>query len=137
MIRGPDAFLYLCVAAGSGIGSVARHAVAVLLPPAATGGWPLATFAVNVGGSCLLGFFAAMTGPDGPWLVRPALRQGVMIGFCGGLTTFSAFSLEGVLLLHVHEVLETCGYVLLSLTGWLAAAWLGHAAAFRLIRPGD
>jgi CrcB protein len=126
--------IYLWVALGSGVGSVLRYAAGGLAPAEITWGWPLATLGVNVIGSAFIGFFAAMSGPDGRWLVSPAVRQGVMIGLCGGLTTFSAFSLEGVLLLHVGELLETFSYVLVSLIGWLAAAWLGHAAALWLNR---
>lgn len=131
----PNAFpIYAYVAIGSGAGSVLRYAAGWLAPVEVTWGWPLATLGVNVIGSWFIGFFAAMSGPDGRWLVSPAARQGVMVGLCGGLTTFSAFSLEGVLLLHVGELLETFFYVLVSLIGWLAAAWLGHATALRLNR---
>ncbi len=130
----PASAMYVWVAVGSGVGSVLRYAAGWVAPAEATWGWPLATLGVNVLGSCFIGFFAAMAGPDGRWLISPAVRQGVMVGLCGGLTTFSAFSLEGVLLLHVGELLETFSYVLVSLIGWLAAAWFGHAAALRLIR---
>jgi len=126
--------IYAWVAIGSGVGSLLRYVTGGLAPAEMTWGWPLATLGVNVMGSWFIGFFAAMTGPDGRWLVSPVVRQGVMVGFCGGLTTFSAFSLEGVVLLHVGQLLETFAYVLVSLIGWLAAAWLGHAAAIRLIR---
>lgn len=126
--------IYAWVAVGSGVGSVLRFVVGGLAPAGATWGWPLATFGVNVAGSCFIGFFAAMSGPDGRWLVSPELRQGVMVGLCGGLTTFSAFSLEGVVLLHVGQLLTTFAYVLVSLIGWLAAVWLGHMAAIRLMR---
>lgn len=125
---------YLLVAAGSGLGSLLRHAINMALPVHATWAWPVATFGVNALGSCFIGFFATMTGPDGRWLIRPAVRQGVMIGFCGGLTTFSAFSLEGVLLMYLHDLLEATLYTLVSLVSWLVAAWGGQAIALRLIR---
>jgi CrcB protein len=49
---------------------------------------------VNISGSFVIGFFATLTGPDGRLLVGTTARQLVMIGLCGGYTTFSSFSLQ-------------------------------------------
>jgi hypothetical protein len=49
---------------------------------------------VNVLGSFIIGFFAMLTAPEGRFVVSLIIRQFVMVGFCGGYTTFSAFSLQ-------------------------------------------
>ena len=56
--------------------------------------FPLGTLVVNVSGSFLVGFFAAFTDSEGPFLVPPRCRQFFMIGVCGGYTTCSSFSLR-------------------------------------------
>jgi PII-like signaling protein len=49
---------------------------------------------VNVFGSFIIGFFATLTGPDGRVMASTETRQFVMVGICGGYTTFSSFSLQ-------------------------------------------
>jgi CrcB protein len=102
--------------------------VALLLPQA-QGDLPWATFVANVSGCFVIGFYAALTGPDGRLFAGPRMRQFVMTGICGGYTTFSGFSLETFGFLSVGDLGSAALYLALSLAGWLAAVWLGHIAA--------
>jgi CrcB protein len=124
--------LYGCVAAGGVLGSVARYLVALLIP--ATFGFPFATLFVNVTGSFIIGFYSTLTGPDGRVLAGTRQRQFVMTGFCGGYTTFSAFSLETFRLLHGGMTRTAFSYIAVSVVSWLLAVWFGHKLASRVNR---
>lgn len=129
--------IYLGVAAGGALGSLARWGVSVLTLQLCGDVFLWGTLAVNVIGSFLIGIYFTLTEPDGRYLVAPAARQFVLAGFCGGFTTFSAFSLETVLLLRAAEWLFAAIYVLSSLVLWFVGVWLGHAIALRANRlPG-
>lgn len=56
--------------------------------------FPVGTLLVNVLGSFLIGLIFFLTASEGRWVVDPVMRQFLMIGFCGGFTTFSSFSLQ-------------------------------------------
>ncbi len=128
---------YLWVALGSALGGVARYACSSL----AAGAWgetfPLGTLLVNVVGSFVIGFFATATGPDGRVLVSPDARQFVMVGLCGGYTTFSAFSWQTLVLLQEGDLDRAGLNVGLSVALCLASVWLGAvaAAALNRLRP--
>ena len=126
------AILYACVAAGGMIGSIARYAASLLIPPLSA--FPLATLFVNVTGSFIIGFYSTLTGPDGRWFATTRQRQFVMTGICGGYTTFSAFSLDTFRLLHDHLTATALLYIVVSVVTWLVAVWLGHVLANRLNR---
>jgi CrcB protein len=68
---------------------------------------------------------AATTGPDGRFLVSPVVRQTVMVGVLGGFTTFSAFSLQTLLLARQSEWMYAAANVGLSLVLCLMAVWAG------------
>ena len=125
--------LYGLVALGSVIGGEARYLVGVLLQ-ALGPGFPWATLFVNVTGSFLIGFYAALTGPDGRVFASSRQRQFVMTGICGGYTTFSAFSLETFQLLRAGHALTALLNFGISIIGWLLAVWLGHTLATRINR---
>jgi len=126
--------LYLAVGCGAAIGALTRYLSAPMLM-ALFGLGPLwATGFVNVAGSFIIGLFATVTGPDGRWLVKPATRQFVMSGFCGGLTTFSAMSLDTFTLAADGNWAAAGVYLGLSVALSLAAVWLGRILALRINR---
>jgi CrcB protein len=124
--------LYLAVACGAAIGALCRYLSAPMIL-ALFGLGPLwATGFVNVVGSFVIGLFAALTGPDGRLLVRPAGRQFVMSGWCGGFTTFSAMSFDTFMLAADGRISLAGLYIGLSVMLSLAAVWLGHMLAVRI-----
>ena len=124
------AILYGCVIAGGILGSVARYLVSVAL--LAGGEFPWATLIVNVTGSFLIGLYAGLTGPSGRLPAGEGQRLFVMTGFCGGYTTFSAFSLETFMLWQSGLVQLAAANIGASIAGSLLAVWIGHALAARI-----
>ncbi len=124
--------LYLVIGIGSALGGVARYGLGLLAVSAWGPEFPWGTIIINVAGSFIIGFFATITGPEGRLLVGTAARQFVMIGFCGGFTTFSSFSLETVSLLSSGRALAATANAGLSVIVCLFAVWLGHALAQKL-----
>lgn len=123
----------LWVALGGAVGSVARYWLAGLMAGLATA-FPWATVLANVSGSFLIGLAATLSGPEGRLLVPPEIRQLVIVGLCGGYTTFSSFSLQTLQLAQEGRWLLAGGNVLLSVVACLLAVWLGHVAALALDR---
>jgi fluoride exporter len=100
------------VAAGGALGALARHGVGVVVTTFAGAAFPWGTLAVNVCGSWVLGVLMSLLPATS---VRPAVRVGLTIGFCGGFTTFSTFAHETVALAQAGEHPSAVGYVGASL----------------------
>ena len=75
---------YLWVAAGSALGGMARYWCSGFVAERVGETFPWGTLAINIIGSFVIGFFGALTGPDGRFLVSPDVRVFVMVGLCGG-----------------------------------------------------
>lgn len=123
---------YLWIGIGSALGGMARYWCTVAAARLLGETFPWGTLAVNVAGSWLIGFFATLTGPDGRIFVGSTARQFVMIGLCGGFTTFSSFSLQTLNLLHDGEWIEAGGNIAGSVVLCLVAVWIGHLMAVSL-----
>jgi len=127
---------YLWIMIGSALGGGGRYWLSGFVASHFGETFPWGTLIVNVSGSFLIGFFSTITGPDGRYLVSSTARQFVMIGICGGYTTFSSFSLQTLSLARDGEWLRAGGYIGLSVVLCLLAVWLGHllAASFNQLR---
>lgn len=112
------------VALGGAVGSVMRYGLSLMWPAR---GFPYATLTINLVGSFLMGFLLMVLTER--VALDPALRAGLLAGVLGGLTTFSAFSMENVLLLERGQVTLAILYILCSVLGGLLAAWLGMVLA--------
>jgi CrcB protein len=111
---------------GSGIGGALRHGVNVLAPRLLGIAFPWSTLGVNVVGSLMMGVLAGyFAATDGSQAWRLFLTTGIM----GGFTTFSAFSLETVLLYERGQLGAAIAYVLASVLVSVVALFVGLALA--------
>lgn len=121
---------YAAVMVGGAVGAAARMALSGGVANYFGATFPWGTLIVNVTGCFLIGFFAAISGPDSPVLISPLVRQTVMIGILGGYTTFSSFSLQTLELAANGEWLAALG----NLAGTVVACLLATTAGLAL--PG-
>ncbi len=119
---------YLWIAIGGALGSVARYWLNGVVSARFGETFPLGTLAVNVAGSFIIGVLGALTIPEGRMSseARTFATQFLMVGICGGFTTFSSFSLQTLNLVREREWLYAGGNVLSSVALCLVATWLGY-----------
>jgi CrcB protein len=120
---------YLVVFLGAGIGGMLRHAVNTLALRQLGPGFGYGTLAVNVLGSFLIGLFAGWLAFRGE--VGQLWRLGLVTGLLGGFTTFSAFSLDAVLLYQRGELAQAVLYV----AGSVGLSLLSLVVGISLMRP--
>ena len=123
---------YFWIAIGGALGSVARYWCSVTSVFLFGAAFPFGTLIVNVLGSFIIGFVAALTGAEGRLPMGLVARQFVMVGVCGGYTTFSSFSLETLNLMQGGEWARAGANIGLSVTCCLVAVWAGYALAAAL-----
>jgi CrcB protein len=117
---------YFWIALGGAIGSMGRYWVGLRVATLTGLAFPWGTILINILGSLVIGFFAAFTGPDGRVAVPFNASAFVMVGLCGGFTTFSAFSLQTLLLARDGRLLQAGVNVLVSVVLCLVAVAIGH-----------
>jgi CrcB protein len=120
---------YVLIAIGSALGGMGRYFVSGVVTTLTGGTFPYGTMLVNISGCLVIGFFATLTGPDGRWLVGTPARQFVMIGLCGGYTTFSSFSLETLYLARAGEWMSATANAAGSVILCILSVWIGYIAA--------
>ena len=121
--------LYLWVAIGGAIGSVARFWFGNVVAATVGTAFPWGTLMINVLGSFVIGFFSALTGMGDRFPLPPEARIFVTVGLCGGFTTFSAFSLQMVEMARNGQTGRAALYVAASVIICLAACTFGYWAA--------
>ncbi len=118
---------------GGALGGLARAALETFLAPDPAG-WPWPTFAVNIVGAFLLGYFTTRLLERLP--VSSYRRPLLGTGLCGGLTTFSAMQLETLRMVENGRTGLAVGYVAASLVLGLLAVHLATALVRRVrVRP--
>ena len=122
-----NALTWLAVAAGGALGSVARFwltgAMAALTGPR----FPYGTLLINILGSLVIGVVAGVTLTPARMGMHPDLRIFLMVGICGGFTTFSAFSLQTLELVQTGDLMPAAFYIAGSVVLCILAVWLGWA----------
>jgi CrcB protein len=119
---------YLWVAIGGALGGVSRFWLSGLVAARFGETFPWGTLVINITGSFLIGIFAALAIPEGRLdsQSRVFVTQFLMIGVCGGYTTFSAFSLRTLQLMQERQWLYAGANVILSVVLCMIAVWLGY-----------
>ena len=121
---------YVVVFLGAGVGGTMRHAMNIWIARLAGTHFPLHTLAINVTGSLVMGMVTAWFAMKGG--ATGHLRLFLATGVLGGYTTFSAFSLDAVLLWERHDyalaALYVDGSVVGSLLGLVVGLWLVRTA---------
>lgn len=115
----------LWIGLGGGIGSVLRYAASLCILNFFHGQSLWGTFIVNILGCFLAGLLCSVCGAN----LNPAWRLFLIVGFCGGFTTFSTFAVENVGLWQAAAYFKTALYAACSVVVGFAAAWAGVAVA--------
>ncbi|MEA4852232.1 MAG: fluoride efflux transporter CrcB [Paludibacter sp.] len=114
----------LLVGLGGFIGSVARFLVSKLNLSWHFFSIPMGTLTVNVLGSFIIGILVGISVKSD--LISTDLRVFLMVGFCGGFTTFSSFSSENLMLMQNGQVFTMLIYTSLSILLGFLAVYLGY-----------
>ncbi|KAF0140567.1 MAG: protein crcB 1 [Stygiobacter sp.] len=115
---------YLIVFVGSGIGGGLRFWLSSLVHKYFPPFFPLGTLIINILGSFILGYM--IFGLDEKELISPSVKLFIGIGFCGGFTTFSTFSLETFNLIRNSEFLFAGINILASVLVSLLSVYLAY-----------
>lgn len=111
---------------GGALGTLSRYLISVAALPI-SGALPIGTILINITGSFIIGFFGTLTLAHGRFPVSEDVRLFVMIGLCGGYTTFSSFSLQTLDLLRAGAFTRAAVNVIASVVLCILAVAVGHA----------
>ena len=120
---------YLAVTFGGALGSVARFWLTAYMTALTGPRFPWGTLLINALGSFVIGVVAGITLTPARMGLHPDLRIFLMVGICGGFTTFSSFSLQTLELIQTGDLLPAAGYIVGSVVLCLAFVWAGWALA--------
>lgn len=120
----------LLIFLGGGTGSILRYYLGRFIQGYVTSGFPAGTLVINIVACFIIGLLAGMI--DSGFNLSAATRLLLITGFCGGLSTFSAFSIESVQLMQEEKYIYLVLYIVLSLTLCLAVTFAGMMLGSRL-----
>jgi CrcB protein len=121
----------LLIAVGGALGTLARYLISVAAVPFSHT-LPWGTILINVSGSFVIGFFGTLTLSQGRHPLPETARLFIMVGFCGGFTTFSSFSLQTLDLMRYGSLTRALINVAASVVLCVGAVAIGHALAAKL-----
>lgn len=124
---------WLAVMAGGALGALSRYWMAGAVTRAVGPGFPWGTLAVNVLGALIMGLIVELAARR--WSLQPELRAFLTVGFLGGFTTFSAFSLETATMIERGDWLAAGAYTAASVVLCVAALFAGLALVRAVVAP--
>lgn len=119
---------YLWVVLGSALGGLLRFVITRWTMHLSLT-FPYGTVLINILGSFVIGYFGTLTLQSGRYPASDNLRLFVMVGICGGFTTFSSFSLQTFDLMRGGAPIRALANVIFSVVLCVAAVAAGHALA--------
>jgi CrcB protein len=125
--------VYLYVAIGGALGSMARFWLANTMAMLTGAEFPWGTLLINIIGSFVISFFGTLTGASPRFAVPNEARVFVTVGLCGGFTTFSSFSIQTLELVRTGQPGRAGLYVAASVVLCLAACALGFVAGNNIV----
>jgi CrcB protein len=130
LMEGECMNFYTCIllSIGGAIGTLARYGISLWAMPISKE-LPLGTLIINVLGCFIIGFFGTLTLASGKFPVSENIRLFVMVGLCGGFTTFSSFGLQTFDLFRSGSIVRPMANILLSVILCVCAVALGHIVA--------
>ena len=114
---------FLIIGLGGAVGSMLRYGVQKIFHVQSAAAFPTGTLLVNIVGCFLIGILWSLATRSFTWNDEMKLLS--MTGFCGGFTTFSAFTLEGIGLLKENKTALFLIYLTVSVVGGLLATFIG------------
>ena len=127
---------YVLIGIGGAIGSLLRAWIGILMVALTGTAFPWGTILINIVGSFAIGFFGTLTATDGRFAVASDMRAFVMVGVCGGFTTFSSFSLQTFDLARDGRPGQALANVALSVLLCLGGVATGYSTALLLRTAG-
>jgi len=114
---------FIIVGLGGAAGSMLRYGVQKIFQVQSSAVFPTGTLLVNIAGCFLIGILWSLVSRSLTW--NDEMKLLLMTGFCGGFTTFSAFTLEGIGLLKENRTVLFVIYLTASVVGGLLATFIG------------
>ncbi len=122
--------IYFAIALGGSLGAISRYWVSTTTYSWLGSNFPYGTLMVNVTGSLVMGFLTVVLVER--FDVSDEVRLGLIIGFLGSFTTFSAFSMDTIHWIESGAVIKALVYILVSVIACVLGAWAGLISAKQL-----
>ena len=118
---------YIAIFIGGGVGSIVRYALSRWIYVLSNSTFPVGTLVVNIISCFILGIFLGLV--TDKYLINPVIKTFVVVGFCGGFSTFSTFSYETLELMRLGQYFYALANILLSVVVCIVCTWGGIIVA--------
>ena len=123
--------IYIAIAVGGSLGAISRYWVFTTMHRWLGQDFPYGVLSVNILGSVVMGFLSVLLVHR--FHLSEEIRIGILLGFLGSFTTFSAFAMDTLNLINTGALVKAMSYILLSVLFCILGAWAGLVTAKHII----
>lgn len=116
--------IYMYIFLGSGLGGVCRYILSIFISHSTQFQFPIGTLLINLTGCFLMGLLAPILMHKNQ-LYHDQLIYLILVGFLGGYTTFSTFSIDTLRLFNEKQIMTALLNMILSIFGCMLSVWIG------------